>query len=240
MTKLLTIATLLFSLIACAQQKNNTLSVKEKKNGWKLLFDGTTTNGWHSFNKTTVGSSWKVKNSILCLDTLQNNTLQNNTGGDIVTDDIYADFHLKLEWKISKNGNSGIMFFVQEGPQYDYPWRTGPEMQILDNDGHNDGKIIKHRAGDLYDLIKSSQETAKAIGQWNKVEIINYKGELTFKLNNVAVVNTNIMEETWQTMIAGSKFKDMPDFGKFSTGKIVLQDHGNEVCFRNIKIKALK
>lgn len=239
MKLILTVAITLFTLIGTCQQKHNTLSTKEKKEGWQLLFDGKTTNGWHSFNKTIIGSAWKIKDESLYLDTTKKQGWQTSDGGDIISEKSYSNFHLKLQWKIAKNGNSGIMFFVQEGEKYDYPWRTGPEMQVLDNDGHPDGKITKHRAGNLYDLIKSNSEPVQPVGQWNTAEIISNNGMLTLKLNNTVVVKTTMWDDEWKALIAGSKFKDMPDFGTFTSGKFSLQDHGNAVWFRNIKIKAL-
>ncbi len=239
MKKLLAVAATFFCLLSFAQQKPNTLSAKEKKEGWKLLFDGKTTKGWHSYNKAAAGEAWKVKDGVIYLDTAKKEGWQVASGGDLVNENTFANFDLKMEWKISKGGNSGIIFYVQEDKQYEYSWLTGPEMQVLDNEGHDDGKIIKHRAGDLYDLIKCSKETVKPLDQWNQVEIIADKGLLTLLLNGEKVVSTSLWDDHWKQLIAGSKFKDMPDFGKFKSGKIALQDHGHKVCFRNIKIKKL-
>ena len=234
MKKLLTIAATFLCCTGYAQQNPNTLSAKEKKNGWKLLFDGSSTKGWHTFNTTAAGEAWKVSNGDLHLD------VDSKTGrGDLTTDNAYSNFDLKLEWKISPNGNSGIIFYSQEGGQYKDSYVTGPEMQVLDNDGHPDGKIIKHRAGDLYDLIKSNKETPKPVGEWNQVEIIANNGNLSLFLNGEKTVSTTLWDDNWKQLIAGSKFKGMPDFGKFKSGKIVLQDHGDAVYFRNIKIKVL-
>src|SRR5690606_31738521 len=116
---------------------------------------------------------------------------------------------------------------------------TGPEMQVLDNAGHPDAKIFKHRAGDLYDLIPSSTETVKPFGEWNQAEIILNKGKLQFFLNGKQVVETTMWDADWNDMVAKSKFATMPDFGKYHSGKIVLQDHGDEVWYRNILIKKL-
>ncbi len=232
MKHILTVAATLFCMTGIAQ-KDNTLTSAEKKDGWQLVFDGKSTKGWHTYNKGEANARWKVAEGVLALDTTV------KEGGDLVYEKTLADFDLKLEWKISKNGNSGVMFYVQEDKKYDYPFVTGPEMQVLDNDGHPDGKIIKHRAGDLYDLIKSTKETVKPVGEWNQAEIISNKGELTFILNGEKAVHTTLWSDEWKALIAGSKFKDMPDFGKFQAGKIVLQDHGNGVYFRNIKVKEL-
>jgi hypothetical protein len=212
---------------------------RPKKEKWTKLLDGKTTKGWHSFNKQgTAGGAWQVANGALYFNPAFAKA-NPGSGGDIVTDEAYENFHLKLEWKISPKGNSGIIFYVQEGPGYSNTYVTGPEMQVLDNDGHPDGKINKHRAGDLYDLIACSTETVKPVGQWNAVEIISNKGTLEFILNGTKVVSTTMRNEAWKTMLAGSKFKSMPNFGKFTNGRIALQDHGDEVWYRNIMIRKL-
>ena len=235
---ILTVAATLICMMSVAQ-KNNSLSAAEKKNGWKLLFDGKTTKGWHSYNKATAGEAWKVKDGVMYLDTAKKEGWQVASGGDLVSEKMFANFDLKMEWKISQGGNSGIIFYVQEGKKYEYSWLTGLEMQVLDNEGHDDGKIIKHRAGDLYDLIKCSKETVKPFEEWNQAEIISEKGNLTLLLNGEKVVSTTLWDDHWRKLVAVSKFKDMPDFGKFKSGKIALQDHGHEVAFRNIKIRQL-
>ena len=217
----------------------NVLTDKEKKEGWQLLFDGATTTGWHTYGKTGIGKAWKVEDGTLRLDAASKKDWQTAEGGDIVTDAEYQNFDLRLEWKIAPNGNSGIMFYVKEEPQYQYPWQTGPEIQVLDNDGHPDAKIARHRAGDLYDLIAVSKETVKPVGEWNSVRIVANNGKLDGYLNGEHVLNTTMWDDAWRQMIAGSKFKDMPGFGKFQSGKISLQDHGDNVWFRNIKIKTL-
>ena len=200
---------------------------------WQVLFDGKTTNGWHSYGKTTAGTAWKAADGVLYLDTAHNDKK------DLVTNEEFENYDLKLEWKISPKGNSGIIFNVKEDTAYKNTYETGPEMQVLDNDGHADGKIIKHRAGDLYDLISCSKETVKAVGEWNEVEIILNKGKLDFFLNGVNVVSTTMWDDNWKKMVAGSKFKNMPAFGTFKKGRIALQEHGHMVSFRNIRIKKL-
>jgi Domain of Unknown Function (DUF1080) len=202
--------------------------------GWATIFDGTTTTGWHSYGKTIAEARWKVIDGALSIDTSVKN------GDDLVTDASYENFDLKLEWKISPKGNSGIIFLVQEDTvKYKNTYNSGPEMQVLDNDGHSDGKIIKHRAGDLYDLIKSSSEPVKPVGEWNQAEIIVDKGKLELKLNGVTTVSTTLWDDGWKKLVAGSKFKDMSNWGTFTSGKIALQDHGNAVWYRNIQIKKL-
>ncbi len=205
--------------------------------GWITLFDGKTTNGWHSYGKNSVGSAWKAENGTLHAE-------NKGEGGDLVTNDEYDNFDLKLEWKISPKGNSGIIFYVKEDPsKYPETYNTGPEMQVLDNGtpttlGHPDGKLYTHRAGDLYDLL-ASKEAVKPAGEWNVVEIIANKGKLDFYMNGVHSLSTIMWNDTWRKMIAISKFKDMKNFGSFKAGRIALQNHGDEVWFRNVRIKKL-
>lgn len=212
----------------------NVLTSTEIEKGWKSLFDGATTSGWHSYGQTKAGAEWEVKDGALHLDKSKGGE------GDLLTDGTYGNFDLKVEWKITPKGNSGILFHVQEDTvRYPEPYYTGPEMQVLDNDGHSDGKIHKHRAGDLYDLIACSKETVKPVGEWNQAEIYSKDGQLKLFLNGVNVVTTTQWDDSWKTMVAGSKFKQWPDFGTFKRGKIDLQDHNCEVWYRNIKIKEL-
>lgn len=215
---------------------NSFLTEDEIKDGWQSLFDGTSTEGWHSYGAASAGYAWKVSDSTLHFDgSLKKDTLSQ----DIVTNQEFENFHLKLEWKVDTAGNSGIMFYVHEDTAYSKPYWTGPEMQILDNEKHDDSKYPKHRAGDLYDLISCSKETVKPALQWNQVEIKSVNGKLDFWLNGENVISTTMWDDNWKKMIAGSKFKQWADFGTFKKGKICLQDHGDKVWFRNIKIKRL-
>lgn len=209
-----------------------------EENGWIELFNGNNLDGWTSYGQTTAGDAWKVEDGVLHFDANAKKD-EGLSGGDLVTKDSFKDFHLKLEWKISENGNSGIMFFVQDDGEYGAPYHTGPEYQLLDNDGHADGKITSHRTADLYDLIVSSEEPVKPVGEWNLTEIVAKDGKLEFYLNGVNTVTTNMWTDEWDEMVAKSKFKDMPGFGKYKEGKIALQDHGDDIWFRNIQIKEL-
>lgn len=222
----------LFALLACSQ-----ISAQQK---WISLFDGKTTQGWHSYGEKAAGAAWKAVEGNLVLDPTAK--VNGKGGGDLVTDESFNEFHLQLEWKISKNGNSGIIFFVQDNPsKYEYTFYTGPEFQVLDNEGHPDAKIISHRAGNLYDLIVGNEGHVKPYGEWNKVDVISSKGVLELKMNDITVVKTHLGDDAWKELIRRSKFGrgDMPDFGKVFSGHIALQDHGNDVAFRNIKIQKL-
>ncbi len=233
------VSLLFLGITVKGQEGSNQLTTAEKKDGWKLLFDGTTTDGWHTYGKKDIGSAWKTDNGTLHLDASKKSGYQTSGGGDIVTRDEYENFDLKLEWKISKGGNSGVLFLVKESPEYKESWNTGPEMQVLDNDVHPDGKIHKHRAGDLYDLIASSSEPVHAVGEWNDVEIKLDHGKLDLYMNGVLIVSTTMWDAQWNTMVKNSKFAKMPGFAKYRSGHIDLQDHGFDVWFRNIRIKKL-
>lgn len=215
----------------------NNLTKKEEKAGWVLLFDGKTTTGWRNFNSKTVGEGWKVRDGTLFLD---NTVSDREERGDILTHEEYENYELSLEWKIDSCGNSGIIFNVVEDPKYHATYVTGPEMQVLDNTCHPDAKIRKHRAGDLYDLIECTKETVKPAGEWNQVRIVSDKGKYEFWLNGTNVVSFQMHTPEWDTMVENSKFKTMPDFGKATRGHIALQDHGDKVWFRNIKIREIK
>ncbi len=248
MKRLLVVATVLFSMAACnsannqntsadsstAMSSDTTAANASSNTDTGTVYDGKTLNGWHTYGKSTPGSNWSVDSNAIHLQPA------NGEGGDLITNDEYGNFDLKLQWKISKSGNSGILFYVQEDTvKYKETYFTGPEMQVLDNNGHPDAKIIKHRAGDLYDLITSKPETVKQAGEWNDVEIKSVDSTLSFSLNGTQVVTTKLWDANWKKMVAGSKFKQWPDFGTFSKGHIALQNHGNEVWFRNIEIKKL-
>jgi hypothetical protein len=211
------------------------IQTSHAQKGFKPIFDGKTTTGWHSYGKTTVGSAWTVEDGILHFDPA---AAKDGQGGDLVSDKEYENFHLKLEWKVAPKANSGIIFYIKEDiEKYSNTYSTGLEMQILDNEGHTDGKITKHRAGDLYDLIKSSSEPVKPVGEWNTAEVVCKNGKLSLVLNGVIVVETTLWDDNFKTLIAGSKFASWKDFGTFKKGKIALQDHGENVWFRNILIK---
>jgi len=255
---LMTAATIFF--IGCSNQKrasgNNTsstssasssnmpssssISMNEQNEGWKSLFDGKTKQGWHSYGRPEAGQAWQVVDGAIYYDTSQRQGRRMMGGGDLVTNNEYENFDLKYEWKIAPKGNSGVIFLIHEDTsQYKQTYATGLEMQVLDNDGHPDGKIMKHRAGDLYDLIKSSSEPVKPVGEWNQAEIRMDHGKLDLYLNGVNVVSTTLWDDNWNQLVANSKFKSMPGFAKYKKGRISLQDHGNPVWFRNITIKEL-
>ena len=219
----------------------NTLTAEEKADGWKLLFDGTTTNGWRGYGIETFPSKgWVVEDGTLHV--LGSGKGEAGGGGDIITDKKYGNFELSLEWKVSEGANSGIFYLAQEKPGQAI-WKSSPEMQILDNDKHPDAKLGKdgnRAAGSLYDLIPGNFEAVNPAGQWNQVKILIYKGTVVHWVNGENVLEYHLWTDDWTNMVKNSKFKDYPDFvNPASEGYIGLQDHGDDVWFRNIKIKEL-
>lgn len=233
------------ALLYCATANKTTMQtnhITTTNDDWISLFDGKTTAGWHTYNKKTAGNVWKVANGALHLDSAAKKAA-GAEGGDLVTNNEYENFDLKLEWKISPKGNSGIIFFINEDARYKNTYETGAEMQVLDNGtptslGHPDGKLYTHRAGDLYDLL-AAKEAAKPTGEWNAVEVVSNKGKLDFYMNGQHTLSATLWDANWKAMIAVSKFKSMAGFGTFSKGRIALQDHGDDVWYRNIKIRKL-
>lgn len=164
-------------------------------------------------------------------------------GGDILYDKAFANFHLKIEWKISEGGNSGIFYLGKEVAEWPI-WKTAPEMQVLDNAKHPDallGKDGNRQAGSLYDLIPAKPQNTKPAGEWNSAEILVYKGTVVHKQNGETVLEYHLWTEDWNNLVAGSKFPEQnPDWAKVAeSGVIALQDHGDDVWFRNIKIREL-
>ncbi|MEJ2884502.1 3-keto-disaccharide hydrolase [Pedobacter sp. GR22-6] len=219
------------AMVGCSSTKSQTGS-----KGFTKIFDGKTTTGWHTYGKTTAGGKWKIQDGALWLDSKG----PQDGGGDLVTDKEYSNFHLKYDWKVSPKANSGLIYYVHEDKaKYGATYSTGLEMQVIDNEGHPDGQYPKHRAGDLYDVIKSTSEPVKAVGEWNTAEIISKDGKLEQYLNGVKVVSTTLWDDNWTALINQSKFKGWKDWGTFKSGKIALQDHGDDVWYRNIMIKEL-
>jgi len=216
----------------------NALSNKEEREGWKLLFDGKTTNGWHTYLRDTVGSKWQVKDGTLVFDPTQPRA----GGGDIVTNEEYENFDFRLEWKVAKGSNSGIIFDIQEDRKYNATYLTGPEMQVLDNIDAQDNKKENHLAGCLYDMAGSAAVSKpKPVGEWNQVRIIQNNGHLTFFLNDIKTFEGQIGSEERNKMVSNSKFKnkEFANFAKVAKGKIALQEHPGSSAWRNIKIRKL-
>ncbi len=212
----------------------NHLTAQERASGWKLLFDGRTTRGWHNFRSAGIRPQWKVVDGAL--------TLAGKDGGDIVTDGQYASFELSLEWKVSPHGNSGIFYHVvEEGPA---AFMVAPEYQVLDNRGSPTQPI--HQAAALYDLYPPSQDASLPAGQFNQARLVVDHGRVEHWLNGIKVLEYRLDSPDFATRVAKSKFSATgpfgaltKNFGKAGRGAIALQDHGTTVSFRNIKIRPL-
>lgn len=210
------------------------------ENDWETVFDGESFEGWHEYLKTDVSDNWKIEEGAMVFYPPE--ARENREQFNLVSDNDYTDFVLSMDWKISKEGNSGVMWGVKELDSLSQPYLTGPEVQVLDNEGHPDGKNgLSHQSGALYDMVDPSEDVTKPIGEWNTMVItINHKtNEGNVVLNGVEVVEFPVNDPEWGQMVAESKFADWPQFAKYTTGKIALQDHGNMVAFKNIKIKQL-
>ena len=220
----------------------NTLTQAEKDDGWILLFDGKTSDGWRGYKKDHFPNGWQVVDGTLNCIGSGRGEAGSKEGGDIIYVKEFQNFNLSLEWKISEGGNSGIFYLGEE--ELETIWRTAPEMQVLDNEKHPDallGKDGNRKAGSLYDLIPAKPQNAKPVGEWNHVEIIVYKGTVVHKMNEETVVEYHLWTPEWNELVAGSKFPGLnPDWADVaSKGYIGLQDHGDDVWYRNIKIKEL-
>ncbi len=209
----------------------------------ETIFDGKTLNGWHSYGKKEAGSAWKIVDGAIYLDTTTKEKWQIKDGGDLVYNGVYKNFHLWVDWKISPGGNSGIIFLSQDNPKkYKHVWYTGPEMQVLDDVGYPWKLNPTQKAGALYDLYAPSKMAANPVGEWNTSEIIFEYPKLTLILNGVITVSTDVTSADFEQRLEESKFRKDPEiigFLKSYEGHIALQDHGNAVYFKNIKIQKL-
>ena len=205
--------------------------LQAQKGRWKVLFDGKSTNAWRGFRQETFpDKSWRVEEGTLT-------TIVGAPSIDIVTREKYGNFELQLEWKIAPGGNSGIIYLVSE--DFDQTWKTGPEMQVLDDAKHRDGKDPKTSAGALYALIAPVNKKLKPVGQWNKVRILVNQGHVEHWLNGDKLLDYQLDGEQLKPLVAASKFKDFPRFAQNREGYVALQHHGDQVWYRNIRIRSL-
>ncbi|HLY71323.1 MAG TPA: DUF1080 domain-containing protein [Puia sp.] len=226
-------------MMSCASHsdQHNMLSDQEKKDGWALLFDGATTNGWHVFNRGNIPSAWSADSGHLVC----NPHAKNVKHGDLVTDRVYENFDLIFEWKISDAGNSGVFINVQERPELGTTFSTGPEYQLLD-DKNSEAEYLKdpsHKAAAIFGVIPNNTKTLPTSGQWNQSRILQQNGKVTFWLNGVVTVNADFKSEEWKKAVANSSMSHYPEFGVAIKGHIALQDWTNGVSFRDMKIKEL-
>ena len=204
----------------------NTLTAKEKADGWRLLFDGKTTSGWRGYRQKTMPAGWQVVDGALT---------RVSQASDIVTTEEFGDFELTLEWKVPPNGNSGVHYRVIE--EDDVMWHTAPEYQVIDN--AYKGLKPTQAAGANYDLDPPSKDATKPIGSWNQTRIVAKGPHVEHWLNGAKVVEYELWTDAWTKKVAASKFKDYKSYGQARRGFIGLQDHNDRIQFRNIKIRPL-
>ena len=231
--KLLVISAVIvtMSFMTNNQQKDNTLSEKEKKEGWVLLFDGTTMNGWRTYkNKESEG--WDVKDGELYCK-----AEGVKKRADLITNNAYENYELQIDWKISPKKNSGIIYMVTEenGASYE----SGPEYQLIDDLGYPAKLNDKQLSGSNYDVHAPSAKTAKPAGEFNHTRIVINKGHVEHWLNGTKVVDYQLWTPEWEQLKANSKWKDVKPYGMSKSGHIALQDHGGGIAFKNIKLKPL-
>ncbi|MFC2089488.1 DUF1080 domain-containing protein [Bacteroidota bacterium] len=222
----------------------NALTAEEKEQGFELLFDGKSTDGWRGYMKDDFPKGWIIEDGALKCNGSGRGEAGSADGGDIVYNKKFSNFTLRLEWKISEGGNSGIFYLGQEDPKWETIWRTAPELQVLDNDRHPDamlGKDGNRKAGSLYDLIPAKPQNANPAGEWNTTEITVYKGTVVHKQNGEIVLEYHLWTPDWNELVADSKFPGLnPDWANVaSEGFIGLQDHGDDVWYRSIRIREL-
>jgi hypothetical protein len=224
-------SSLCLSLIVSADEHPNQLSVVEKADGWKLLFDGKTLAGWRGYKSEQIADQWKIIDGAL--------TLTAGKAGDVMTVEEFGDFEIAFEWKISSGGNSGVIYRVGLGEAASY--KTGPEYQILDNENAKDNKLENHLAGSLYDIGAGvARDAAKPAGEWNSSRIVVKGWNVEHWLNGKQLVSLDLISEKGKSALQNSKFKDWPKFASLKKGHIAFQDHGDVVAYRSIRIRELK
>jgi hypothetical protein len=236
----LSVPLLCLAIITLQAQNLNTLSPQEKKEGWKLLFNGKNVDGWHTYGGKGVGTAWRIDQGALNLHVPNRIGNKAPNGGDLVSDAIFnGDFEFKAEWKVERFTNSGIFFFVQETPAYKNIFDTGLELQVLDDAIYEGASENKHRAGDFFSVANARVREVEPVGGWNKVHAVLKNNKLTVSLNGYSIQEHDLTSADWKKRVAESKLKDAPiSKGRFS-GRIGLQDWGSSVWFRNVKVRSL-
>lgn len=244
--KYVRMSAVLVALTACAPTEagakgDNVLTEQEQREGWKLLWDGKTTKGWRGAKiQTFPEKGWVIQNGILKV--LPSDGGESTNGGDIVTEKKYANFILKVDFKITEGANSGIKYFVDSELNKGEGSAIGCEFQILDDERHPDAKLgVKgnRKLASLYDLIPAPEKKPFKIGEFNTATIVVKGDDVEHWLNGELMVKYSRNSQQWNALVAYSKYNKWPDFGNLKEGRILLQDHGNEVWFKNIKIKEL-
>jgi hypothetical protein len=220
---------LIFLATPLAAQEHNRLTAAERAAGWQLLFDGNSLEGWRGYNSEFMPTGWSVESGLLT---------RTGPGGDIITEQQFGDFELYLEWLVGPGGNSGVLVRAVEGQEEVY--HGAPEMQILDDAGHPDGRSPLTSAGSNYGLHGAPRGIVKSAGEWNSSRIVVVNNQVEHWLNGDKVVEYELGSADWLRRVANSKFAQWPAYGRASRGHIGIQDHGDRVSFRNLKVRELK
>ncbi len=199
---------------------------------WLSLVDGSRLDAWRGFKREDVPANWSAADGTLTFT-------PGDDGGDLITKDVFEDFELELEWRISEGGNSGIFYHVMESDEYDFVWQTGPEMQVLDNAGHSDGQLPETSAGSDFAVHPPVRDVTRPVGEWNQARLVVRGPHVEHWLNGEKLLEFERWTDQWRTDVAATKFVDMPGYGLAVEGHIALQDHGNSVWFRNVRIRRL-
>jgi hypothetical protein len=210
------------------QHAHNVLTPAERAQGWRLLLDGRSTAGWRGFKSDSMPQGWQIEDGALT---------RVAAAGDIVTDDQFESFELSLEWRVDAGGNSGIFYRVTDAGGAVY--ETGPEMQVLDDERHPDGKSPLTSAGSVFGLYPAPRGVVKPAGEWNAARIVVRGMHVEHWLNGQKIAEYELGSPDWKARVAASKFKQWPGYGRAITGRIALQDHGDRVAYRDIKIRVL-
>lgn len=200
---------------------------------WEVLFDGSNLDSWRGFRRPDAPAAWRAEDGVLAFTPVDDPTER----GDLMTRDLYSDFELELDWRVSEGGNSGIIYRVTEDERA--TWLTGLEMQVLDDDRHADGQIPSHRAGALYDLVVPPDGITRPVGEWNTARIIARGAHIQHWLNGHLTADVEIGSDDWRERLAASKFADVATFASAGEGHIALQDHDDPVWYRNIRVRRL-
>lgn len=228
-----------------SSDKSTSAVAASPKEEWISLFDGKSFDGWRGYNRADMPKAWTIEDGAIKINGSGKGEAGAKDGGDIIFDRKFKNFELTFEWKVSKGANSGVFYLAQE-IKGDPIYKSSPEYQILDNQNHPDARLGKNgnrQSASLYDLIPAVPQNSKPYGEWNTGSVMVYQGTVVHSQNGENVLEYHLWTDDWKKMVLGSKFKDMPNFlnagGENQEGFIGLQDHGNDVWYRNIKIKNL-
>lgn len=245
MKKIILLVAVLISSFSCKEKVKEEVAETEPMEDtkteavqeWITLFDGTSLDNWRGYLMEDMPAEWSIEDGAMAF------TPSKEGGKNIITKDTFTNFILSIEWKISEGGNSGIFWGVFEDPKFPEAYQTGPEIQVLDDEKHPDSFVGEgtHKAGALYDMLAPREKAVKPAGEWNLcvIEVNHNTGKGKVTMNGVDIVYFPVNGEAWDDMVGQSKFATWEGFGDYPTGHIALQDHGDKVWYRNIKIKKL-